>query len=648
MSTVNDVQPLKIYSLFSHHFKRNFQLDGTLQNASNSIEEFDRFLNDEDTEYEQLTMPQPAENMCGRPYSIMLIVEVASDSTDHHARFNFRRDTQSPHCNQKETLILVAQNQEDYDKWMKAFRNLYNHELQVRQEFFNMLETTSNPLSSSFTNKSTTPRSERTAISEFNFNISLLLDAMLDPTVISNDKGVIIAVNSAAEALFEWNHKELIGRNVKVLMPTVYSSSHDEYMENYKKTQSKHLLGKPRDVLGKTKRGHTFSVEITLGEINPSAFSQQEETSIEKSSLECNVTFMAVFRLPSNSNGNTPTTPLSNEDAQSIAAFGGQTEEHEKHDPQSLIENMTSPRQQSAIRSTNSFIHRKSPRYNNSYTVQTNKSPRDPTMKSPRNYDSIKKGFSFNLNLQSLSKSSLDEMVHDTSTDVTGSARLSDIDYLSDANSVNVEEEEDDFYFEAEMIPNSQQKMNTRLDETVKYLKNSNVTDFEILWQKFMLLQKQVEILESNNESLLSQLELNQEAIEMLEVEYSLLRHSPRVTRFLESLHTNSYGSIVLAADKCGKANQIICCKHIHDFETKYAHTNTFYRHDVISMEKDARKIFEIYFSNVAGRPVNVTKECKSFMASHLDVPTQTMFMVALDEIVDELVVDVSLESVFK
>lgn len=80
--------------------------------------------------------------------------------------------------------------------------------------------------------------------------------------------GIIQFVNPAAETLFGYETKELLGKNVKQLMPSPHRGLHDGYIKNYLQTGIKKMIGKGRQLLGQRKDGSQFLMYLSVGEIN--------------------------------------------------------------------------------------------------------------------------------------------------------------------------------------------------------------------------------------------------------------------------------------------------------------------------------------------------------------------------------------------
>ncbi|MBC8283011.1 MAG: PAS domain S-box protein [Nitrospinae bacterium] len=96
--------------------------------------------------------------------------------------------------------------------------------------------------------------------------LSSLTNIIFDSVVAINQKGAIQAVNPAVEKVFGYSPKELIGQNVKILMPEPYFSEHDGYLENYLKTGEKKIINMAREVTGLRKDGSVFPLELSVSE----------------------------------------------------------------------------------------------------------------------------------------------------------------------------------------------------------------------------------------------------------------------------------------------------------------------------------------------------------------------------------------------
>ena len=95
-----------------------------------------------------------------------------------------------------------------------------------------------------------------------------LLRSVLNHTVhgiVSIDEtGIVTLFNHAAEDIFHRPASELIGSNVKILMPEPYQAEHDGYLSNYLRTGQPKVIGRRRQVLGLRKDGSTFPMDLTV------------------------------------------------------------------------------------------------------------------------------------------------------------------------------------------------------------------------------------------------------------------------------------------------------------------------------------------------------------------------------------------------
>lgn len=94
-----------------------------------------------------------------------------------------------------------------------------------------------------------------------------ILETVPDAMVVIDEAGAIREFSPAAERMFGWQADEIMGRNVSLLMPDPYRTAHDGYLDRYKRTRERRIIGHGRIVVGQTKEGATFPIELAVGEM---------------------------------------------------------------------------------------------------------------------------------------------------------------------------------------------------------------------------------------------------------------------------------------------------------------------------------------------------------------------------------------------
>jgi two-component system CheB/CheR fusion protein len=97
--------------------------------------------------------------------------------------------------------------------------------------------------------------------------LEAILNTATDAIITINPQGIIQSANPAAERMFGYAGDEMIGQNVKMLMPSPYRDEHDGYLEHYRKTREKHMIGIGREVEARRKDGSIFPVDLAVSEI---------------------------------------------------------------------------------------------------------------------------------------------------------------------------------------------------------------------------------------------------------------------------------------------------------------------------------------------------------------------------------------------
>jgi two-component system sensor kinase FixL len=98
-------------------------------------------------------------------------------------------------------------------------------------------------------------------------HLQSILDTVPEAMIVINERGIIQSFSSAAERLFGCRADEALGHNVKTLMPSPYREGHDGYLQRYRNTGERRIIGIGRVVVGQRKDGSTFPMELAVGEM---------------------------------------------------------------------------------------------------------------------------------------------------------------------------------------------------------------------------------------------------------------------------------------------------------------------------------------------------------------------------------------------
>jgi PAS domain S-box-containing protein len=97
--------------------------------------------------------------------------------------------------------------------------------------------------------------------------ITTIVDNVLEGLITIDDRGNVRDFNLAAERIFGYGADEVIGQNVKLLMPEPYLGEHDGYLHNYNTTGEAKILGIGREVEGLRKDGSVFPMDLGIAEM---------------------------------------------------------------------------------------------------------------------------------------------------------------------------------------------------------------------------------------------------------------------------------------------------------------------------------------------------------------------------------------------
>ena len=88
----------------------------------------------------------------------------------------------------------------------------------------------------------------------------------VDGIIFIDANGAVTMFNPACERMFGYSAAEIVGQNIKLLMPAPYHAEHDGYLSNYRLTRERKIIGIGREVVGRRRCGDTFPIELSVGE----------------------------------------------------------------------------------------------------------------------------------------------------------------------------------------------------------------------------------------------------------------------------------------------------------------------------------------------------------------------------------------------
>ena len=105
------------------------------------------------------------------------------------------------------------------------------------------------------------------ALEDIKIKLDAIFGGMADGLVLIDERGKVLLFSSGAERLFGYPAEEVLGANVNMLMPSPYHEAHDAYLDSYRRTGVRKIIGSGRAVSGKRKDGSVFPMYLSIGEI---------------------------------------------------------------------------------------------------------------------------------------------------------------------------------------------------------------------------------------------------------------------------------------------------------------------------------------------------------------------------------------------
>lgn len=94
-----------------------------------------------------------------------------------------------------------------------------------------------------------------------------ILQTVQEGIIVANSRGIITLVNPQIERIFGFEASEMVGQDLKMIMPEAYREYHTEGMSRYMKTRESHILNTLVVIDGQHKDGRIIPLEINISEM---------------------------------------------------------------------------------------------------------------------------------------------------------------------------------------------------------------------------------------------------------------------------------------------------------------------------------------------------------------------------------------------
>ena len=107
----------------------------------------------------------------------------------------------------------------------------------------------------------------RFVLAEREERLRAILDAARDVIITIDRNGIVQDCNASIEKVFGYSIREILGRNISMLIPPGHRERHDGYVRRYLRTRQAHIVGTSREMMALHRDGHTFPISLSVEEM---------------------------------------------------------------------------------------------------------------------------------------------------------------------------------------------------------------------------------------------------------------------------------------------------------------------------------------------------------------------------------------------
>ncbi|MDX1296606.1 MAG: PAS domain S-box protein, partial [Sulfurimonadaceae bacterium] len=97
--------------------------------------------------------------------------------------------------------------------------------------------------------------------------LSSLFNNTFDAIITISKDGIIEKTNRVALDMFGYTEEELIGHNIKILVPEPHHDRHDDYIRNHDQTLTSKIIGQERELFGRHKDGQLIPISLAVTQV---------------------------------------------------------------------------------------------------------------------------------------------------------------------------------------------------------------------------------------------------------------------------------------------------------------------------------------------------------------------------------------------
>ena len=91
-----------------------------------------------------------------------------------------------------------------------------------------------------------------------------LLDTITDGVVVADERGIIRSCNATLESMFGYERGEIVGQNVKILVPHPFQEQHEDYLSRAGGAERMAVLRTRRETVGQRKDGTIVPIDLAV------------------------------------------------------------------------------------------------------------------------------------------------------------------------------------------------------------------------------------------------------------------------------------------------------------------------------------------------------------------------------------------------